>query len=94
MALGLARRSGRSIRIVRTSIEITVLSNGWLLGGAVGIGTVAYALLIGPLSQLFLRLFGVRGSGLDASPDDAPAVLPEGAGPASAISVSTARATA
>ncbi|MCW2602555.1 MAG: conserved rane protein of unknown function [Pseudonocardiales bacterium] len=94
MALGLARRSGRSIRLVRTSIEITVLSIGWLLGGAVGIGTVAYALLIGPLSQLFLRLFGVRGSGLDASPDDAPAVLPEGAGPASAISVSTARATA
>lgn len=58
MALGLARRSGRSIRLVRTSIEVTVLSTGWLLGGAVGIGTVAYALLIGPLSQLFLRLFG------------------------------------
>jgi uncharacterized membrane protein YczE len=57
-ALGLARRSGRSIRLVRTSIELTVLTIGWLLGGAVGIGTVMYALLIGPLSQLFLRLFG------------------------------------
>lgn len=57
-ALGLARRSRRSIRLVRTAIEVIVLSIGWLLGGTVGIGTVAYAVLIGPLSQLFLRLFG------------------------------------
>ncbi len=37
---GLARRTGRSIRLVRTGIEVTVLAAGWLLGGTVGIGTV------------------------------------------------------
>jgi uncharacterized membrane protein YczE len=46
-----------SIRLVRTSIELTVLAAGFLLGGTVGIGTVAYALGIGPLVQVFLRLF-------------------------------------
>jgi uncharacterized membrane protein YczE len=56
MALGVARVSGRSIRLVRTCIEMTVLSVGWVLGGTVGVGTLAYALLIGPLSQFFLRL--------------------------------------
>lgn len=51
---GLVRRTGRSIRLVRTSLELTVLAVGWLLGGIVGIGTVLYALAIGPLVQLFL----------------------------------------
>lgn len=46
-----------SIRVVRTGIELTVLSAGFLLGGTVGVGTVAYALGIGPLVQVFLRLF-------------------------------------
>lgn len=54
---GLARRTGRSIRLVRTGIEITVLAAGWALGGTVGIGTVLFALSIGPLAQLFLRVF-------------------------------------
>jgi uncharacterized membrane protein YczE len=48
-----------SIRLVRTGIELTVLSAGFLLGGTVGLGTVAYALGIGPLVQVFLRLFEV-----------------------------------
>jgi uncharacterized membrane protein YczE len=48
---GLAAR-GHSIRIVRTSIELTVLLTGWLLGGAVGVGTVVYALAIGPLAHV------------------------------------------
>jgi uncharacterized membrane protein YczE len=56
---GLARRTGRSIRIVRTGIEVTVLSAGWLLGGTVGIGTVLFALAIGPLAQFFLPVFDV-----------------------------------
>jgi uncharacterized membrane protein YczE len=56
---GLARRTGRSIRLVRTGIEVTVLAAGWLLGGTVGIGTVLYALAIGPLAQFFLPLFAV-----------------------------------
>lgn len=54
-----ARRPGRSVRLVRTTIEITVLALGWLLGGTVGVGTVAYALAIGPLAQLFIPLFAV-----------------------------------
>jgi uncharacterized membrane protein YczE len=57
---GLAARTGWSIRLVRTGIEITVLAVGWLLGGTVGIGTVAYALAIGPLTQAFLPWFTVR----------------------------------
>lgn len=51
---GLVARTGASVRIVRTGIEIAVLTIGWLLGGTVGIGTVLYALAIGPLVQLFL----------------------------------------
>ncbi|MBY8872741.1 hypothetical protein K7640_12940 [Micromonospora sp. PLK6-60] len=54
-----ARRPGRSIRLVRTVIEVTVLGLGWLLGGTVGLGTVAYAVSIGPLTQLFLPVFTV-----------------------------------
>ncbi len=53
---GLAAR-GHSIRVVRTGIELTVLALGALLGGTVGIGTVAYALLIGPLAHVFVPLF-------------------------------------
>ena len=58
---GLATRTGWSIRLVRTGIELTVLAVGWLLGGTVGIGTVAYALAIGPLTQAFLPWFTVGG---------------------------------
>jgi uncharacterized membrane protein YczE len=57
---GLARRTGRSIRLVRTGIELTVLLVGFLLGGSVGVGTVAFAVAIGPLTQLFLKLFAAR----------------------------------
>ena len=53
---GLAAR-GHSIRVVRTGLEVTVLAIGWLLGGTVGVGTVAYALSIGPLAHVFIPLF-------------------------------------
>lgn len=53
---GLVVRTGLSVRLVRTSIEATVLVVGWLLGGTVGVGTVLYAFGIGPLVQLFLRI--------------------------------------
>jgi uncharacterized membrane protein YczE len=56
---GLARRRW-SLRGWRTLIEITVVVLGGLLGGRVGIGTIAYALSIGPLAQLFLPWFTVR----------------------------------
>ncbi len=60
---GLAVRFPRlSIRLVRTGIEVTVLAVGWLLGGSVGIGTVVYALAIGPLTQAFLPWFTVGGT--------------------------------
>lgn len=57
---GLARVSGRSIRLVRTLIEVAVVVVGWLLGGVVGLGTVLYAVAIGPLAHLFLPLFTVE----------------------------------
>jgi uncharacterized membrane protein YczE len=57
---GLSARTGRSVRLVRTCIEVVVLAGGWLLGGTVGVGTVLYALGIGPLTQAFLPLFAVR----------------------------------
>jgi uncharacterized membrane protein YczE len=56
---GLVARTGRSVRVVRTSIELTVLAAGWLLGGTVGVGTVVYALGIGPLVHLLLPLLTV-----------------------------------
>lgn len=62
---GIARRAGISIRLSRTIVELTVLLTGWVLGGTVGVGTVLFAVTIGPLSQLFLRLFARWG--LDSS---------------------------
>jgi len=75
---GLAARFPRlSIRLVRTAIEVTVLATGWLLGGSVGVGTVVYALAIGPLTQAFLPVFTVKYRLADVAahlPDpDAPA---------------------
>lgn len=57
---GFARRTGRSIRLTRTALELAVLLAGWLMGGTVGVGTVAFALAIGPLVQVFMRVFEVR----------------------------------
>ncbi|NIH82936.1 membrane protein YczE [Amycolatopsis viridis] len=51
---GLAARTGWSVRLVRTGIEVTALAAGWLLGGTVGVGTILYALAIGPLTQALL----------------------------------------
>lgn len=56
---GLAARGAGSIRVVRTGIEVTVLALGAALGGTVGIGTVAYALAIGPLAHVFVPLLEV-----------------------------------
>lgn len=54
---GLHRRTGRSIRLLRTAVEVAVVATGFALGGTVGAGTLLYALSIGPLVQLFLRVF-------------------------------------
>ena len=56
---GFAAR-GHSIRAVRTAMEVTVLAAGWLLGGTVGVGTVAYALGIGPLAHFFIPLLRIH----------------------------------
>ena len=56
---GLARITGGPIRLVRTGIEVAVVAVGWLLGGTGGVGTVLYAVAIGPFAQLFLPLFTV-----------------------------------
>jgi uncharacterized membrane protein YczE len=53
---GIAAR-GHSLRVVRTGIELSVLLAGWLLGGTVGVGTVVYALAIGPLAHIFIPVF-------------------------------------
>jgi len=56
VATGLGAR-GRSIRVARTGIELSVLAFGWLLGGNIGVGTVAYAVAIGPLVHVTIPLF-------------------------------------
>jgi uncharacterized membrane protein YczE len=56
---GLAAR-GHSIRAVRTGIEFTVLLIGWLLGGTLGLGTVVYALGIGPIAHVSIPLLAIR----------------------------------
>ncbi|MEU5797805.1 hypothetical protein ABZ800_30410 [Streptomyces sp. NPDC047813] len=56
---GLHQRTGRSIRLMRTVIEVAVVATGFALGGTVGVGTVLYALSIGPLAQFFLRVFAL-----------------------------------
>jgi uncharacterized membrane protein YczE len=56
---GLHRRTGRSIRLMRTAVEVAVVVTGFVFGGTVGAGTVLYAVSIGPLAQVFLRLFAV-----------------------------------
>ena len=53
---GIARRRG-TVRVVRTGIELTVLAIGIVLGGTFGIGTVVYAVAIGPLAHVFLPIF-------------------------------------
>lgn len=69
---GLAQR-GISIRAARTGIEVAVLVGGFLLGGTLGIGTLAYALAIGPLAHHFIPLCTPRAL---ASPTAAGAAVP------------------
>jgi uncharacterized membrane protein YczE len=74
---GLHRRSGRPIWMVRTSLEVSVVVLGWLLGGVFGVGTLLYAVLIGPLVQRLLPVFTVSGRRIDpaAEPGGADSIL-------------------
>ncbi|HYW05983.1 MAG TPA: hypothetical protein VE913_03445, partial [Longimicrobium sp.] len=60
LMLGLAARSGWPVRRVRTLIELSALGVGWWLGGSVGVGTVLFALGIGPAAQWGLAMCGVH----------------------------------
>ena len=61
---GLVKRTGRPVWLVRTAIEITVLVGGWMLGGTIGIGTVIYALAIGPVAHVLMPWFALdKGRG-------------------------------
>lgn len=72
---GLHHRTGIPVAAVRATIEISVLAVGWALGGTVGIGTVAFALLIGPSVGYGLRLVDrVGGTGDTITSQDAPAI--------------------
>jgi uncharacterized membrane protein YczE len=78
---GLVARTGLSVRLVRTGLEVAVLATGWMLGGTVGVGTVVYALGIGPLIQLMMgllnRLGPNRGGGGAVPAMSVPAVARE-----------------
>lgn len=56
---GLVSRTGGSVRVIRTGIEIVVVAGGWALGGTLGIGTLIYAAAIGPIVHRMLPLFTI-----------------------------------
>ena len=60
MMLAIKRTTGVSIRVARGCIEVTVVTTGWLLGGPAGIGTLIYALLVGPAIQWGFKIFNVQ----------------------------------
>ncbi|SFF65029.1 membrane protein YczE [Blastococcus tunisiensis] len=70
---GLVARTGGSVRVVRTSIEVAVVACGWLLGGTLGLGTVLYAVAIGPLVQLLLPPLSVSPAARPTPPAAVPA---------------------
>src|SRR3546814_19959195 len=74
---GLVRRSGRSVRLARTIIEGSVLVSGFLLGGTLGMGPVAYMLLIGPLIQAMLPWFDPHARVPPALPAPCVALAPQ-----------------
>lgn len=73
LMMGIHRRFGWKIWIARTTIELFVLGIGWLLGGNVGVGTLAFALLIGPLVNVTIPLLRVPAT---ISPPSTAAVSP------------------
>lgn len=74
LSVGIAAR-GHSMRIVRTSIEATVLVTGFLLGGSVGIGTVIYALVIGPITHVTIPALAIDRRSQPTPPDGLMAAL-------------------
>ncbi|HEY3290066.1 MAG TPA: YitT family protein [Anaerolineae bacterium] len=60
LMMGLHRRTGWSVRLTRTVIELSVLAIAWLLGGTIGVGTVAFAFGIGPVVQLMFHILKTK----------------------------------
>lgn len=60
LTTSVAARTGRSLRTVRTTVEVAVVVLGVLLGGQLGVGTVVFALTIGPLMHFFVPLLDLR----------------------------------
>jgi uncharacterized membrane protein YczE len=65
---GIVARSGWPTRLVRTAIEVAVVALGWALGGTLGVGTVVYALAVGPLVHPLLPLLRIP----EGAPEGAP----------------------
>ncbi len=68
LTTGVVRLTGWQVRWVRMGIEAVVLALGWMLGGAVGVGTILYTLSTGPLMQTFLPMFTLRAPAPAPSP--------------------------
>ena len=63
---GLVKRTGKPVWLVRTAIEVVVLGAGWAFGGIIGIGTVMYALGIGPIAHVLMPWFALaNGRGVE-----------------------------
>jgi uncharacterized membrane protein YczE len=68
---GLARR-GMSVRVVRTALELAALAGGWALGGTVGVGTVVFAVAIGPVVHYALERLAMAPVGGAPRPSITP----------------------
>ena len=66
---GSSRRTGWPMRLVRTAIEVAVVALGFALGGTLGVGTLVYALAVGPLVHPLLPLLRVPESGIERAAD-------------------------
>lgn len=71
---GLVGRTGGSVRIVRTGIELVVVAAGWTLGGTLGLGTLLYAVAIGPIVHRMLPIFTIPD---EAKPGGNPIICSE-----------------
>jgi uncharacterized membrane protein YczE len=73
---GLHKRTGWKIWVVRTGVEVIVLGVGWALGGNVGVGTVLFAILVGPLCNWTIPFFAIKRRPAAQEAEPAPMVEP------------------
>jgi uncharacterized membrane protein YczE len=71
--LAIHRTTNVSLRVARGAVEITVFIIGWLLGGPAGVGTLIFALLVGPSVQWAFKVFNVRPHAVESEPLDSRA---------------------